>query len=188
MCYIYVAVAELLREAQPYLKLIVMLRDPSDRLYSAFHYYPPSGHPLTPEGFDHWARKSVATWRICVQTHGTEKCVRRFDPQQLIKGMYAEFFPDWLQFFPREQLHVIKFEEYSKSIGEHLTKVVEFLGLRSLPADSLQQIAARGKANAKRAGSGNPMHAHTRTFLDEFYAPFNSRLRALLDDTRFDWS
>jgi hypothetical protein len=29
----------LLREAQPYLRLIVMLRDPVDRYYSAYHYY-----------------------------------------------------------------------------------------------------------------------------------------------------
>jgi hypothetical protein len=29
----------LLREAQPYLRLIVMLRDPVERYYSAYHYY-----------------------------------------------------------------------------------------------------------------------------------------------------
>jgi hypothetical protein len=29
----------LLREAAPYLRLVLMLRDPGERLYSAYHYY-----------------------------------------------------------------------------------------------------------------------------------------------------
>ncbi|KAK3257076.1 hypothetical protein CYMTET_33825, partial [Cymbomonas tetramitiformis] len=36
-----VTIAELMREAQPYLKLVVMLRDPVDRLYSAYYYIQP---------------------------------------------------------------------------------------------------------------------------------------------------
>ncbi len=34
-----VTIAELLREAQPYLRLLLIFRDPVDRYYSAFHYY-----------------------------------------------------------------------------------------------------------------------------------------------------
>lgn len=34
-----VTLAELIREAQPYQRLIVLFRDPVTRYYSAFHYY-----------------------------------------------------------------------------------------------------------------------------------------------------
>lgn len=32
---------------------------------------------------------------------GTDVCLRRYQPQQLVKGMYAEFMADWLAAFPR---------------------------------------------------------------------------------------
>lgn len=34
-----VTTAELIREAQPYQRLIVLVREPISRYYSAFHYY-----------------------------------------------------------------------------------------------------------------------------------------------------
>ena len=30
----------------------------------------------------------------------SEPCIKGFEPQQLIKGMYAEFFFDWVPRFP----------------------------------------------------------------------------------------
>jgi hypothetical protein len=36
---ISVTMPQLLREAQPYLRLILMLRNPVDRYYSAYWYY-----------------------------------------------------------------------------------------------------------------------------------------------------
>lgn len=86
----------LLREAQPYLRLILMLRDPVTRYYSAFHYYRwwlKEERPPTPDDFHETVLKEVQEWKDCVAARSVPDCVRSFKPQQLIKGMYAQFLP-----------------------------------------------------------------------------------------------
>ena len=84
-----VTMGELLFEAQPYARLIVMLRNPADRLYSAFHYYRAMYErdkpPATAAEFDGYAARCVADWEKCVADHGKRACIRRFEPQQLIR-------------------------------------------------------------------------------------------------------
>lgn len=86
----------LLREAQPYLRLILKLRDPVTRYYSAFHYYRwwlKEERPPTPDDFHETALKEVQEWKDCVAARSVPDCVRSFKPQQLVKGMYAQFLP-----------------------------------------------------------------------------------------------
>ena len=47
--------------------------------------------PPTPDDFHDRAVKDIQEWKQCQQAQGTAACVRRFNPQQLIKGMYGEF-------------------------------------------------------------------------------------------------
>ena len=37
---------------------------------------------------------------------------QRYEPQQLVKGMYAEFVEAWAAVFPREQLLFLRTEDY----------------------------------------------------------------------------
>lgn len=97
-----VSIAELLLDAAPYGRFILMLRDPTDRLLSAFHYYrrmfsPKDQAAATAADFDAHVEESLTKWNACTAQHGgnVTPCVRAFDPQQLIKGMYAEFLWDW---------------------------------------------------------------------------------------------
>ena len=44
-------------------------------------------------------------------------------------GLYSEFLTDWVSIFPKEQIHIIKMEEYAANRMEVLAKVFAFLGL-----------------------------------------------------------
>jgi N-acetylgalactosamine 4-sulfate 6-O-sulfotransferase len=92
-----VNLAELIHEAQPYQKLIVIVREPVSRYYSAFHYYRRSSKaPFeSPERFHEKAVEDIKRWKACVEKSGVPACLKRYDPQQLIKGMYSEFVEAW---------------------------------------------------------------------------------------------
>lgn len=45
----------------------------------------------TPEAFHTHVEQELQQWRRCVLQEGTAGCVRRYHPQQLVKGMYSEF-------------------------------------------------------------------------------------------------
>ncbi len=49
--------------------------------------------------------------------------MRQYNPQQLVKGMYAEFLPDWLRVWPRDQLLLLRNEDYKVSQKEHMAAV-----------------------------------------------------------------
>ena len=44
-----------------------------------------------PEKFHEKATVEIARWKECVASSGEAACLKRYDPQQLIKGMYAGF-------------------------------------------------------------------------------------------------
>lgn len=66
------------------------------RYYSAFNYYRwwlKEEKPPSPDDFHSQALKEVQQWRDCVAANSVADCVRHFQPQQLVKGMYAQFLP-----------------------------------------------------------------------------------------------
>ena len=209
-----VTLPRLLREAAPYLRLIVMLRDPGDRLYSAYHYYrwwDAGLPPPTPADFHNRTAAGVAAWRACEAKFGARACARRYEPEQLVKGMYAEFLPDWLAHWPRAQLLFLRFEDYARAREAHVRAALAHLGITGAAADAdgalLRALAApvsnQGGAGSGSSGGGGsgggsgkgggasrraPMLPETRRLLDDFYAPFNARLAAALGgDARWLW-
>ena len=44
-----------------------------------------------PEKFHEKATVEIKRWNDCVASNGEAICLKRYDPQQLIKGMYACF-------------------------------------------------------------------------------------------------
>jgi hypothetical protein len=64
-----VPLSELMRYAQPYLRNIMIFRDPVSRHFSAFHYYNSQlarEGKLTAEYYDQRVREEVARWKMCL--------------------------------------------------------------------------------------------------------------------------
>lgn len=179
---------------QPQLRLLMMLREPGARYFSAYWYYNKryriyAAHgPLSAASFDSMARSEVATFGACRAHHSLRRCARtQFDAaQQLVKGLYAAFLPDWLGAFPPEQLLVLRLEDYEAKPEAHLRGVLDFLGLSPPPAGRWSRMLAQPRANRRHGGSG--ILPATHAFLRTFYAPANALLADLLDDARFRWA
>lgn len=67
-------------------------------------------------------------WRPCA-TEGY------YNYEQLVKGLYSVFLPDYLAAFPREQLLIFRSEEYNTDIEGHLERTIKHLGLEKPAAD-----------------------------------------------------
>ncbi|GIL90772.1 hypothetical protein Vretimale_16845 [Volvox reticuliferus] len=184
-----VTMPELMREASPFLRNIVIFRNPVDRYYSAFYYYRwwLKDEPTpTPEDFHKTAVREIAEWQSCVAQNGQKWCVRHYIPQQLIKGMYSEFIMDWLANWPRDQLLFLRNEDYSKTPREHMEAVLKFLGMRQ-PTDAEWKTIMGMETRNKNSDKYQKMLPETRAMLEDFYQPFNELLAEILGDNRYLW-
>ena len=43
--------------------------------------------------------------------------------------MYAVFMADWLRVWPKDQMFIMRYEDYGGHEGERLTELIDFLGL-----------------------------------------------------------
>lgn len=52
-----------------------------------------------------------------------------FQGVRLYNGLYSIYIKDWLQVFPREQLLVLRMEDYQKDMSKTLEDIYHHLGL-----------------------------------------------------------
>jgi hypothetical protein len=147
----------------PNAKLIALLRNPVDRTYSAYH---------------HRARN-----RDRVRTF--EETVREsFDsPNQgfLSQSIYVDHLLRWSEFFDRDQMLVLRSEDFFENPQETLMRVLRFL---ELPVWEPEAPELRDKVN--RGGYGQKMDPATRRRLEEYFEPHNRRLYEFLG-VDFGW-
>lgn len=113
-------VATVLKEVQPDSKVVVLMRDPVTRLHSAFWYYGChhgiyKSYGMTADGFHRFASEEIDAINHCLHFgKSLRECARTLfhTSQQLIKGVYAAFAPDWLAAFPADQIMWIRSEDY----------------------------------------------------------------------------
>jgi N-acetylgalactosamine 4-sulfate 6-O-sulfotransferase len=101
------------------------------------------------------------------------------------------FIADWLSVFSRDQMLILRAEDYYSNITGTLSDVYQFLEVpplshermddinHSKPINTLSQNHDRSKEN---------MMPKTRSLLTRFFKPFNIRLAELLGDSRFLWN
>jgi hypothetical protein len=121
-CTVQVTLADVLRAVQPDMHSIIVMRAPADRMYSAFWYYGCTygiygRWGMHAQGFHAMAQYEIDNFQGCLEKgRSVRRCSReQFGAaQQLVKGIYAAFAPDWLAAFPADQLLWVKAEDYYK--------------------------------------------------------------------------
>jgi N-acetylgalactosamine 4-sulfate 6-O-sulfotransferase len=123
--------------------------------------------------------------RACLAQHPAIVCAtaqRQFRTRSQIQiGMYVMFCEQWLAFFPRAQLLILRQEDLEEDPQTVFDKVARFLDISPLPPMAFHRANNRPNALAKK-GYRDGMLPATRALLDEFYAPFNRRLADLWGD------
>lgn len=203
-------VPHLLRAVQgTRLRLVALLRNPTNRLYAAFWHYPHYKKRFGPTeaGFAAYHAEMASHVAACTASHGLDLCAFRFESlerrfervfyhcDQHFKGLYEPFVRAWTRVFSprwREVALFVRTEEYAARPRDVLGRVFAFVGL-PVPADEAWWAATLGAARSTNGAPRNwaslpPMSAGTRAAVDAFYAPHNAALAALLGDDAFRWA
>ncbi|XP_052280882.1 carbohydrate sulfotransferase 15-like [Dreissena polymorpha] len=144
----------------PNVKLLLMLRDPVDRLYS--HYFHGQYGKTAQSFHDHVA--------------------------PILTSFYIVHLLEWLNAFPREQILIFRNEDYTVDIKGTMTDIFRFLNV-DVPNDRvLTQMANMAPFyESKKRKSAGPMLPETKRLLVELYRPYNEQLADFLGDERFAW-
>jgi len=163
--------AERLGHDMPTVKLVVMLRDPVERAFSAHKHERARGY----EHEDFERALALEDDRLAGEIEriredpAYESFAHRHHSYRH-RGQYAEQLERVFAFFPRAQVHVIDSADYFSQPAREYRRLLDFLGL--LPFEP--GFAA---ANAR---PGPPLDAKCRRMLEEHFAPHDKRLAELL--------
>lgn len=176
--------AKSVKEAMPEVKLIALLRNPINRAWS--HYVGLVRRGIEPLSFEeaiHHEEGELLGELAGVRENPSRISLRHqfkgFTSREvygyLARGMYADQLAIWSALFPKEQLLVLKSEDFFSDLPTVFSQVLEFL---ELPAWQPK------KFNVFNSRTNQPMYSSmspdTRDYLVEFFKPHNERLSAQL--------
>nr|XP_056706161.1 carbohydrate sulfotransferase 15 [Euleptes europaea] len=177
---------------QPNAKLIVMLRDPVERLYSDYLYFASANKSI--EDFHEKVTESLQLFENCLVDYSLRACVynntlNNAMPVRLQVGLYVVFLLDWLTVFNKDQLLVLRLEDHASNVKYTMHMVFRFLDLGALSEKEEALITKSPASNTRRPEDRNlgPMLPLTKEILEDFYRPFNAKLAQVLCDEAFLW-
>ncbi|RUS83332.1 hypothetical protein EGW08_008910 [Elysia chlorotica] len=171
--------ADLIRAASPATKLILLLREPIERLVSEYMQLSEK-RPGLPE-FDKWV--------IGQDTGDIDQRV----PSVMVSA-YSEHVSYWLSVFPRPQIHIIESQSLRDYPLQEMRKVESFLNLQPFfQPDDFYYNSTRGfycmrmrftgktKCLGKSKGREHiTVSQSTMEKLKMFYQPYNNKLKQIL--------
>jgi Sulfotransferase domain len=152
-------VAKRMAETVPKARLIALLRNPVDRAYS--HYQMQVKRGTEPRTF--------------------EEAIEQQHSSYVSRGIYVDQLLRWFEFFSKDQMLILKSEDFFERPVETLKVVLTFLDLPDWQpeAPELQQRRHTGTYKQK-------MDPSTRRRLEAYFEPYNQRLYECLD-VDFGW-
>ena len=163
----------------PKIKLISLLRNPIDRAFSAWNLQ-------VKKGINDLSFEDSLELEKCEYSDIREKIFRdkKFNAPNYLrhaflqKGIYVDQLEEWFKYFPKNQMLIIKSEDFITETNQILSQVFDFLGL--------SQFDIQTKKKWHTGTYKQKMNPETRKRLIEYFKPHNERLSELLDRD-FGW-
>jgi hypothetical protein len=179
------------------IKLIVILRDPVDRLRSWFAHMGDESGETT---FDNFARDLLAFFKKYTDEKNGNYTVLELCEQwstgkpyhialpAVCGGLYGQRFEKWTNTFSPDQLLVVRFSAYVEQPSTVLIAIAQHLGLltpeRQKELEKVNVASHNNTAAAwhpmKPKGFDSTMSNEVRALLQDFYEPRNVELREYL--------
>jgi sulfotransferase family protein len=156
----------------PGVKLVVMLRDPVERAFSAYKHELARGYET--ESFERALDLEDERLRGEIDRMRDDPRYESFSHRHHSyrhRGQYAEQLARLLELFPADQVHVMESESFFADPAPEYRRLVGFLGLAPFQPASFDRYNARPGAGLAEA---------TRKLLAEHFRPHDERLAALL--------
>ena len=179
------AVPERVAATLPDVRLVALLRNPVERAYSHYQLMVKTGREnLTfeeaiaaePERLA-GLEEELAKVKPGVDGQGNRRHRHHRHHAYVGRGLYAEQLERWLAHFPREQLLVLRAEDFQARPDEVYERVFSFLGVRPRPVRDYEP---------RNVASYAPIEPELRARLEERFAQPNARLAGLLGGD-FSW-
>ena len=167
------------RQALPDARLIVVLRDPVERAWAHYLDSRKIGfEPLTfEEALDQEEQRLAGERMRLLHGEGATSFAHR-EYSYLSRGVYVDQLRQWMEVFPRDQMHIVNSEELLfRSPLPVIAEVQRHLGLRPLPPARLKNYSRLSMTDINET---------TRSRLLDYFRPHNQRLFEYLG-TKFDW-
>lgn len=162
----------------PLAKLIVILRNPVDRTYS---HYQHQKRKIPREALSFWDAlqaepdRTAEDMRLNVDAPiKVGRPLRRYGYTQ--KSLYIDHIEHWLQYFPRDQLKIVSFDQLATEPQALFDDIFQYIGL---PDCTIPQ-----PRTLKLGGYAEEMDQRSREYLTEYFRPYNRRLFNFLGE---DW-
>ena len=139
-------------ETVPHARIVIALRDPVERAYSAWGYNLSRGN------------ESAARFEDAVaQELAGQRNDYIWGSRYLYSGLYAEHVARYLEHFPRDRILFLKFEDFKRSPGESFAKLCRFLDIPAIDVERGRQenatimhdnaVMAQAKAALNKPGA-----------------------------------
>jgi hypothetical protein len=158
-------VPERARQAMPHARFIVLLRNPVDRAYSQYQMRVRRG--IETLSFEDAIEKEPE--RLSRSDDPASQSWRQYSYIKL--GLYVHQLKRWMSVFPREQLLIIKSEDFYREPERTLHQVLEYLRLQPWSPEGFR---------AHHLNKYADMTSATRKRLRDYFVPYNEQLYALL--------
>jgi hypothetical protein len=170
----------------PRVKLIALLRNPVERAYSQYRHNVERGYEQLSFADAIEAeeeRTQAEKEKVLSDEHYNSTAFFRYS--YLARGVYVDQLKHWLDFFPREQLLLLKSEELNSEPTEIFKQTLAFLNVPVLIPGSLQKEFKHYNKSADKVAS--KIDPALRERLVAYFAPHNARLYEFVGRD-FGWS
>ncbi|XP_011674210.2 carbohydrate sulfotransferase 15-like isoform X2 [Strongylocentrotus purpuratus] len=176
--------ADLIHAVQPQAKIVMIIRNPTQRFFSGFMYNS-MYRDKSSAALDLEVKEKIHCLTSCLQKHSERYCVftKTCEP---LNTIYLTLVKDWMRVYGRDGVYVLRLEDWRKNCAEELKKLIIFLELPALPKDEILRITRRKTLNVNaRKAQGPALWNTTRDLLQDFFRPLNKRFASFMNDTRF---
>jgi Sulfotransferase domain len=173
------AVPERAAETLPDVRLVALLRNPVERAYSHYQHMVKSGREKLSfeQAIEAEEQRLAGVEELLLQEQpvwgkqGHRKHQHHRHRAYVSRGLYADQLERWLAHFPREQLLVVRSEDFLAQPDEIYAEVFDFLGLRPWGVRDYEP---------RNVGAYAPIKPEVRAGLEQRFAEPNARLARLL--------
>ena len=190
--------AEMIHAVTPDAKIIAILRNPIDRLYSEYLYFWKTGklskEPRSPDTFHLDVLRETRKFDRCLASgrtlgnccHSSEHSLRL----RVVLGIYICYVREFLETFGRNFL-VVTMKEYHLYPVDTLNRIFNHIGVYEPDSGELSRYIETSETvnvgSASVKDEVGEMLDETRKLLDKFYSPYNAMLSDLLNDPKFNF-